>query len=190
MSAGQDPLLFICQVFMFRFFGGGFGGFNFGFGGDDMRREREMPRGAEVVVDLEVTLEELYTGDFIEVIACLQILLCLLSVYPSVHPPVNLPSISLSVCLLSCLFVCVHVFSGALFWLFWLFWKELEEMRHVSCRSGRVPVHIVTVVEAEEYSDCFYYIYGISRHGHISVVSHSEKRRASGKACLRAPLLK
>jgi DnaJ family protein B protein 11 len=53
---------------MCRFFGGGgFGGFKFSFGGDDMHREKEIPRGADIVMDLEVTLEELYTGEFVEV---------------------------------------------------------------------------------------------------------------------------
>ena len=57
-------------MFVCRFFGGGFGGFKFSFGGDDMHREREIPRGADIVMDLEVTLEELYTGEFVEVIVC------------------------------------------------------------------------------------------------------------------------
>lgn len=43
------------------FFGDFFG---FGSGRD---QERETPRGADVVVDLWVTLEELYTGNFVEV---------------------------------------------------------------------------------------------------------------------------
>eukprot|EP00118_Oscarella_pearsei_P028797 m.2958 g.2958 ORF g.2958 m.2958 type:complete len:380 (+) comp8989_c0_seq1:1456-2595(+) len=46
--------------------GGGFGGFHFGFGGDDSGHQ-ETPRGADVTVDLEATLEELYTGEFVEV---------------------------------------------------------------------------------------------------------------------------
>ncbi|XP_065837515.1 dnaJ homolog subfamily B member 11-like [Oscarella lobularis] len=50
------------------FFGNGFGGgFHFGFGDDSGGGQREIPRGASIVVDLEVSLVELYTGDFIEV---------------------------------------------------------------------------------------------------------------------------
>lgn len=55
------------DVFSSFFGGGGFGGFKFSFGGDDMHREKEIPRGADIVMDLEVTLEELYTGEFVEV---------------------------------------------------------------------------------------------------------------------------
>ena len=52
-----------------RFFGNGFGGgFHFGFGDDSGGGQREIPRGASIVVDLEVSLVELYTGDFIEVL--------------------------------------------------------------------------------------------------------------------------
>lgn len=56
---------------------GGFGGHDpfasffgdFGFGFDHGRSdERETPRGADVIVHLPVTLEELYTGDFIETV--------------------------------------------------------------------------------------------------------------------------
>lgn len=42
-----------------------FGGFDF-FGGG-RQQEQERPRGGDVVMDLEVTLEELYSGNFIEV---------------------------------------------------------------------------------------------------------------------------
>lgn len=48
----------------FSFFGGDF----FGFGGG-RQQEQERPRGGDVVMDLEVTLEELYSGNFIEVIS-------------------------------------------------------------------------------------------------------------------------
>ena len=44
-----------------------FGGFNFHFGGSDHSHRRDTPKGADVVMDLDVTLEELYTGEFIEV---------------------------------------------------------------------------------------------------------------------------
>lgn len=50
--------------FNYRFFGGF--GFNFGGGGNRQNRD-EVPKGGNIVMDLEVTLEELYTGDFIEV---------------------------------------------------------------------------------------------------------------------------
>lgn len=43
-----------------------FGDFGFNFGGDD-RRPRDTPKGGTLVMDLYVTLEELYTGNFVEV---------------------------------------------------------------------------------------------------------------------------
>lgn len=45
-----------------------FGDFGFNFGGDD-RRPRDTPKGGTLVMDLYVTLEELYTGNFVEVSA-------------------------------------------------------------------------------------------------------------------------
>ena len=44
-----------------------FGDF-FGFGGQQGHGggEREIPKGGDVVVDIDVTLEELYNGQFIE----------------------------------------------------------------------------------------------------------------------------
>jgi len=58
-SGGFDP---------FESFFGGFGG-GFGFGGGNQRQQNsETPRGGNVVMDLDVTLEELYTGDFVEVL--------------------------------------------------------------------------------------------------------------------------
>lgn len=42
-----------------------FGGFDFGFG--DNNRDREIPKGGDVTMNLDVTLEELYNGNFIEV---------------------------------------------------------------------------------------------------------------------------
>ena len=49
------------------FFGGGspFDDF-FGFGGGN-QGEREIPKGANIVIDLWVSLEELYVGNFVEV---------------------------------------------------------------------------------------------------------------------------
>jgi hypothetical protein len=44
-----------------------FGGFNFHFGGSDHSHRRDTPKGADIVMDLDVTLEELYSGEFIEV---------------------------------------------------------------------------------------------------------------------------
>jgi DnaJ family protein B protein 11 len=55
-GGGGDP---------FASFFGDFG-FNF-FGGEQHHGERETPRGANIVMDLWVTLEELYVGNFVEV---------------------------------------------------------------------------------------------------------------------------
>ena len=44
-----------------------FGDFGFGFGGGNERGEREIPRGGDLRMDLYVTLEEMYSGNFIEV---------------------------------------------------------------------------------------------------------------------------
>lgn len=43
-----------------------FGDFGFNFGGDD-RRPRDTPKGGTIVMNLYVTLEELYSGNFVEV---------------------------------------------------------------------------------------------------------------------------
>ena len=60
-GSGSDP---------FSSFFGDFGGFSFGFGDDGPRGggRRETPKGNDVVMDLFVTLEELYTGNFVELI--------------------------------------------------------------------------------------------------------------------------
>ncbi|XP_055547823.1 dnaJ homolog shv [Wyeomyia smithii] len=42
-----------------------FGDFGFGFGGG--QEQRETPRGANIVMDLYVTLEELFNGNFVEI---------------------------------------------------------------------------------------------------------------------------
>lgn len=55
MGGGGDP---------FASFFGDFG-FNF-FGGEQQGGEREIPRGANIVMDLWVSLEELYVGNFVE----------------------------------------------------------------------------------------------------------------------------
>ena len=58
-----------CNTSVFSFFGD----FSF-FGGGGMReQEHERPRGGDVIMDLFVTLEELYTGNFIEVIFSLRL---------------------------------------------------------------------------------------------------------------------
>ncbi|EFN52402.1 hypothetical protein CHLNCDRAFT_138873 [Chlorella variabilis] len=50
-----------------QFFGGGFGGFGgFGFGGQ--QEEEETPKGHNVVVELEVTLKDLYLGNHFKVV--------------------------------------------------------------------------------------------------------------------------
>ena len=60
-GGGGDPFA--------SFFGGGspFDDF-FGFGGNQGNGERETPKGANIVMELWVTLEELYVGNFVEVI--------------------------------------------------------------------------------------------------------------------------
>ena len=59
-GGGGDPFA--------SFFGGGspFDDF-FGFGGGHGNGERETPKGANIVMELWVTLEELYVGNFVEV---------------------------------------------------------------------------------------------------------------------------
>ena len=54
-------------LFCFSFFGD-FGFFDFGGGGSRRGEERETPKGADVVMDLFVSLEELYSGNFVEVV--------------------------------------------------------------------------------------------------------------------------
>lgn len=45
-----------------------FGDFGFGFGGENGNGQgRDTPRGANIVMSLQVTLEELYSGNFVEV---------------------------------------------------------------------------------------------------------------------------
>lgn len=58
--------IFIMFFVAFSSFFGGFG-FNFGGGGNRRGGQGEVPKGGNIVMDLEVTLEELYTGDFVEV---------------------------------------------------------------------------------------------------------------------------
>jgi len=43
-----------------------FGDFGFGFGGGQERGSRDIPRGGDVVMPVECTLEELYVGNFVE----------------------------------------------------------------------------------------------------------------------------
>lgn len=42
-----------------------FGDFGFNFGGDE--RRNEVHKGANIVIDLYASLEEMYTGNFVEV---------------------------------------------------------------------------------------------------------------------------
>lgn len=44
-----------------------FGDFGFNFGGQDQRNE--VNKGANIVMDLYATLEEMYSGNFVEVIS-------------------------------------------------------------------------------------------------------------------------
>lgn len=44
-----------------------FGDFGFMFGGTPRQQDRNIPRGSDIMVDLEVTLEEVYAGNFVEV---------------------------------------------------------------------------------------------------------------------------
>ncbi|KAF2983220.1 hypothetical protein EK904_000387 [Melospiza melodia maxima] len=45
-----------------------FGDFGFMFGGSPRQQDRNIPRGSDIIVDLEVTLEEVYSGNFVEVV--------------------------------------------------------------------------------------------------------------------------
>ncbi|MGH0143777.1 UNVERIFIED_CONTAM: hypothetical protein FKN15_000933 [Acipenser sinensis] len=45
-----------------------FGDFGFMFGGNPRQQDRNIPRGNDIIVDLEVTLEEVYSGNFVEVV--------------------------------------------------------------------------------------------------------------------------
>lgn len=58
-GGGEDPFA--------SFFGGGFGGFGdfFGNGGEE---QHQRPRGGDVSMELFVSLEEIYTGTFIEMV--------------------------------------------------------------------------------------------------------------------------
>lgn len=53
--------LFVCFLASF------FGDFGFMFGGNRQPAGRDIPRGNDIVLDLEVTLEEVYSGNFVEV---------------------------------------------------------------------------------------------------------------------------
>ncbi|XP_029385845.1 dnaJ homolog subfamily B member 11 [Echeneis naucrates] len=45
-----------------------FGDFGFMFGGNRQQQDRNIPRGNDIILDLEVTLEEVYSGNFVEVV--------------------------------------------------------------------------------------------------------------------------
>ena len=44
-----------------------FFGDSFSFFGGMKEQQREVPKGGDVIMDLEVTLEEMYSGNFVEV---------------------------------------------------------------------------------------------------------------------------
>lgn len=52
---------------MFLFHYSFFGDFGFMFGGNRQQQDRNIPRGNDIILDLEVTLEEVYSGNFVEV---------------------------------------------------------------------------------------------------------------------------
>lgn len=56
------------------------------FGGNPRQQDRNIPRGSDIIVDLEVTLEEVYSGNFVEVSV-------LVSVFPGVP---RLPELRMS----------------------------------------------------------------------------------------------
>ena len=60
-----------------------FGDFGFGFGGGGRDRERDIPKGGDVLMDLDVTLEELYSGNFIEVSSRIE---CILNISIIIYP--------------------------------------------------------------------------------------------------------
>jgi DnaJ-class molecular chaperone len=43
------------------------------FGGTPRQQDRNIPRGSDIIVDLEVTLEEVYAGNFVEVSSKIQL---------------------------------------------------------------------------------------------------------------------
>ena len=60
-AINDKVVIYSCLLFSF------FGGFGFSFESGHRSHEREVPRGSDIQMDLEVTLEELYNGNFIEV---------------------------------------------------------------------------------------------------------------------------
>lgn len=64
MAAGHDPFS--------SFFG------DFGFHFDESPGQKELPKGGTIVLDLHVSLEELYNGNFVQVYVCLFIFLILI----------------------------------------------------------------------------------------------------------------
>uniref|UniRef100_A0AAQ4QY79 DnaJ homolog subfamily B member 11 n=2 Tax=Gasterosteus aculeatus aculeatus TaxID=481459 RepID=A0AAQ4QY79_GASAC len=45
-----------------------FGDFGFMFGGNRQQQDKNIPRGNDIILDLEVMLEEVYSGNFVEVV--------------------------------------------------------------------------------------------------------------------------
>lgn len=58
-----DYFFFIYSVYLCSFFGD----FGFMFGGNRQQQDKNIPRGNDIILDLEVTLEEVYSGNFVEV---------------------------------------------------------------------------------------------------------------------------
>uniref|UniRef100_A0AAZ1Y5C8 DnaJ homolog subfamily B member 11 n=1 Tax=Oreochromis aureus TaxID=47969 RepID=A0AAZ1Y5C8_OREAU len=54
-----------------------FGDFGFMFGGNRQQQDRNIPRGNDIILDLEVTLEEVCSGNFIDFFKCLFVLMCI-----------------------------------------------------------------------------------------------------------------
>ena len=67
---------------MFSNFFQGFGGFGFQFGQAGNQGPREIPRGATITLDLDVTMEDLYNGNVIQVrrtrcvVSCVCVCVC------------------------------------------------------------------------------------------------------------------
>ena len=53
-----------------------FGDFGFMFGGNRQQQDRNIPRGNDIILDLEVTLEEVYSGNFVEVCILMTVKQC------------------------------------------------------------------------------------------------------------------
>lgn len=63
ISCSHFTMIFVLGMDPFASF---FGDFGFNFGGE---QRNEVQKGANIVIDLYASLEEMYTGNFVEVIA-------------------------------------------------------------------------------------------------------------------------